>query len=228
MNDIHRDLTPVRSTSAAPISPRAYNLVLAGLIFVGFLVMWLGVRLVSSMGFLTWLATGANFITFLVGSIGGTIGGIVLMGSAVKRQSVAASLLGYALFVCAFGLMCAIVVMNYDLPTINAAFLATAGITLVFGAAGLAFPRLFQRIFGVAFVALIGLIVVELVMSLLGMDQTWLDGAFVLVFCAFIGYDMHQAASVEPTLPNAVFNACNLFLDIMNVFLRLLDIFDRR
>ena len=78
---------------------------------------------------------------------------------------------------------------------------------------------------GVFSVALLALLVVQLVMMFMGVDQTWLDIAIVVVFCGFIGYDMHQATLVETTLPNAVFMACNLFLDIMNVFMRLLNIF---
>lgn len=61
-------------------------------------------------------------------------------------------------------------------------------------------------------------------MMFLGVDQTWLDIAVIVVFCGFIGYDMYVATTVAPTVPNAVFMACNLFLDIVNVFIRLLNI----
>ena len=85
-----------------------------------------------------------------------------------------------------------------------------------------------ERIIGVLVVALIALCVVQIAMALLGVDQSWLDIAVIVVFCGFIGYDMHQASIIEPTLPNAVFMASNLFLDIMNIFIRMLDVMDRR
>ena len=44
----------------------------------------------------------------------------------------------------------------------------------------------------------------------------------------FIGYDTYVATSVPPTLPNAVLMASNLFVDIINVFLRILNILGRR
>lgn len=226
MNELERR-DPVIMTPPAPqVSVRVYNLVLAGLILLGFVVMGAGVNLVATPAFQLWMYD--NILLYLVGTLAGTIAGILLMSSAVKRQSVARSLVGYALFTCTFGLMTSIAVMNYDLPTINAAFTATAGITAVFGILGVAFPRVFQRMSGGLVVALFALMLVQIVMAFAGVDQTWLDLAVIVVFCGFIGYDMHQAAVAEPTLPNAVFMACNLFLDIMNVFIRLLDIFNNR
>ena len=224
MNEIQRDISPigVEERAARPISPRLYNLIIAGLIFLGFCVMSLGVNIVSTPAFLMWMSH--NVLLYMLGSIVGTIAGIVLMSSAVKRQSVARSLVGFALFICTFGLMLSMVLMNYSLPTINTAFLATAGITAVFGALGLAFPQVFQRIAGVLSISLLALIIVQFVMMFLGVDQTWLDIAVIVVFCGFIGYDMYVATTVAPTVPNAVFMACNLFLDIVNVFIRLLNI----
>ena len=227
MNSLQRRTIPVQTESSAPlISARLFNLIMAGLIFLGFCVMGLGVGIVTNTGFMAWF--DANGVLGLILLIGGPIVGIVLMSSAVKRQSVPLSLVGYALFVSTFGLFCSAALAQYDLPTINAAFMATAAITLVFGVLGLTFPHVFQRIIGVLVVALIALCVVQIAMALLGADQSWLDIAVIVVFCGFIGYDMHQASIIEPTLPNAVFMASNLFLDIMNIFIRMLDVMDRR
>lgn len=223
MNELQRNVSPVRVEQTAPtMSPRLFNLVIAGLIFVGFCAMGIGTRIVSSQAFLDWMIR--NPILYLAGSLIGSIAGIVLMSSAVKRQSVPLSLGGFALFVCTFGLTCSQALITYDLPTINTAFTATAAITVVFGALGVLFPQVFHRMAGVLSVALLALLVVQVVMLFMGVDQTWLDVAVIVVFCGFIGYDMHQAATVPTTLPNAVFAACNLFLDIMNVFIRILNI----
>lgn len=220
-----RPIIPVGEGTRAPrVSVRLFNAVMAGLIFLGFCVMGVGVNIVRQPAFMAWFS--ANVLLGVVLMIAVPIIGVVLMSGAVKRQSVARSLVGFALFVASFGLLSATAIAQYDLPTINAAFVATAAITLVFGGLGLAFPRVFQRMAGVLSVALIALVIVQVVMALLGVDQTWLDIAVIVVFCGFIGYDMHQAAIVEPTLPNAVFMASNLFLDIMNVFIRIVDIMD--
>lgn len=227
MGNLQRRVVPVQTEAGAPrIGARTYNLILAGLIFLGFCVMGLGVGVVTSPAFTAWL--DANAVLGLVLFIAGPIVGIVLMSGAVKRQSVVRSLIGYAVFVSTFGLFTATALAQYDLPTINTAFIATAAITVVFGVLGLAFPQVFQRIIGTLIVALVALCVVQVAMAFMGVDQSWLDIAVIVVFCGFIGYDMHQAAIVEPTLPNAVFMASNLFLDIVNVFIRVLDIVDNR
>ena len=76
--------------------------------------------------------------------------------------------------------------------------------------------------------SLLALIVVQVVMGLMGVSQTGIDLLVIVVFCGFIGYDFYRAMQDEPTLVNAVYNASNLFLDIINVFVRVLSIFGRR
>ena len=72
------------------------------------------------------------------------------------------------------------------------------------------------------------LLLVEIVLAVVGVSQTITDYIVVIVFAGFIGYDTYTATQVEPTLPNAVMVATNLFMDIINVFLRILDIVGRR
>ena len=49
----------------------------------------------------------------------------------------------------------------------------------------------------------------------------------VLIFCCYIGFDISLAKSRPKTLDNAVDSACGLYLDIINLFIRLLAIFGR-
>lgn len=76
--------------------------------------------------------------------------------------------------------------------------------------------------------ALLGLIIVQLVMMFMGVQQTWVDFVVIVVFCGFIAYDFHRASVDTPTLVNAVYYSSELFLDIINVFIRVLSIFGRR
>ena len=50
----------------------------------------------------------------------------------------------------------------------------------------------------------------------------------ILLFCGFIGYDVYRASTALPTFTNALWYAVDLYLDIINVFLRLLALFGRR
>ena len=90
------------------------------------------------------------------------------------------------------------VLSMYSLETISTAFTATAGIMIVFGVAGLAFPRFFERVVGVCALGLFAVIAVELILMLLGVQQTATDLVVIVLFCGFIGYDVHRAATAVP------------------------------
>ena len=98
----------------------------------------------------------------------------------------------------------------------------------VFGALGMAFPSFFARIQGVLAVSLLAVIVVEVVMMALGVRQNLTDLVVILLFCGFIGYDVYRASTDAPTLENALWYAIEIYLDVVNVMLRLLSIFGNR
>ena len=230
MNDIQGYQNgPVESgaSRAKEMSPRAYNLTMSALIFLGFCAMGAGAYFTSTMSFARMMMSGAA-LPLVFGSFILTIVGMVMMSAAASKQSVGLSLVGYVIFASTFGLTASFGLANYDLPTINTAFIATAAITFVFGALGVTFPKFFQRVYGIGFGILLATILVEIVLMFMGVSQTITDLIVIVVFAGFIGYDTYVATTVPPTLPNAVLMASNLFVDIINVFLRILNILGRR
>ena len=212
------------ASRAKEMSPRAYNLVMSVLIFLGFCAMGAGAYFTSTMSFARMMMSGAA-LPLVFGSF---ILTIVVMSAAASKQSVGLSLVGYVVFASTFGLTASFGLANYDLPTINTAFIATAAITFVFGALGVTFPKFFQRVYGIGFGILLATILVEIVLMFMGVSQSITDLIVIVVFAGFIGYDTYVATTVPPTLPNAVLMASNLFVDIINVFLRILNILGRR
>ena len=210
------------ASRAKEMSPRAYNLVMSALIFLGFCAMGAGAYFTSTMSF------ARMMMPLVFGSFILTIVGMVMMSAAASKQSVGLSLVGYVVFASTFGLTASFGLANYDLPTINTAFIATAAITFVFGALGVTFPKFFQRVYGIGFGILLATILVEIVLMFMGVSQSITDLIVIVVFAGFIGYDTYVATTVPPTLPNAVLMASNLFVDIINVFLRILNILGRR
>ena len=220
-------ISPIQNSAVEgkTISIRLYNFIIAALIFMGFCVMGAGCYITRDIHFLMYLSSHAFFvmgITFI-----GTIGGLILMSVAQSRQSAPMSLSGFILFITTFGFISSIGVMAADLPTINIAFTATAAITLIFGTLGVLFPRFFAMVSGVFLGILMAVILVEIVLMFMGIDQTVTDYVVVALFACFIGWDTYCATQVSPTVPNAVLMASNLFVDIMNVFLRVLSIVNR-
>lgn len=211
---------------ARQLSLRSYGLALTGLVLAGFLVMGLCASLFTSPAFIFTLMDHYFAISF--GSAILSIVGIVMMSAARKNESVGLSLAGYAIFVLSFGFTAAAITLSYTSQTISTAFLATAGITAVFACLGIAFPNFFAKIQSILFGGLLAVLLVSVVMAFMGVYTTALDYVVILIFCGFIGWDFYKAMADEPTMVNAVYNASQLFLDIINVFVRVLSIVGRR
>lgn len=215
-----------RAGNGGRLSVRAYGLLLTALVLAGFLVMGACASLFSNVSFL--LAVLDNYFAISAVSFIASIAGIIMMGRGKSAESVGLSLAGYILFVLSFGFTTSTIFLMYSAQTISTAFLATAGIVTVFACLGIAVPHVFEKISGVLGGCLLALIVVQIVMPFLAVDQTLIDFLVIVVFCGFIGYDFHKAMFDEPTVVNAVYNASELFLDIINVFIRVLSLLSRR
>ena len=89
-------------------------------------------------------------------------------------------------------------------------------------------PSVFQRMAGGLSVALLATIVVEALGSIFFRSvYTITDWVVVGIMCMYIGYDWVRANSVQRTTTNAIAAASALYLDIINIFVRLLSILAR-
>lgn len=231
MNELEQYESPIyteQRQGPAPrlISRRLYNLVLTGLVLLSFAIMAACSQMTSTLEF--WMFVQRNPLLFTLLTLVGSFGGIIVMNIARARENLSLGMIGYTVFTLTFGFTTSMVLSMYSLDTITAAFTATAGIMVVFGAAGIAFPRFFERLMPICALGLLAVIVVEFALMLFGVQQSLTDIAVIVLFCGFIGYDVHRASTATPTLSNAVWYAIELYLDIINVFLRLLQLFGRR
>lgn len=135
------------------------------------------------------------------------------------------SFLGYNLVVVPFGLIVNLVVSRYDSALVYEAIRITALVTLGMMLLGTLFPRFFARIASALTVALLLVIVVELVeLFILGIHHGVIDWIVVLIFCGYVGVDWGRANQIPKTLDNAIDSAAALYMDIINLFLRILRI----
>lgn len=221
-----RDLSLMGNQIGAPtITRRAYNALTFGIVAIAFLITWGEYSLImnGSLGFLL-----RNGIVTLIGSLIFTIAGIALMSIGKSKQSVGLSVGGFALFTLTFGATTALALTHYSVGTIAYAFLITACLSGIFLIAGVTFPEFFSRIGGVLLIGLIGLFIVEFVaVVFFHANQTLFDYIAIALFCGFLGYDAYVMSQDAPTVPNAIFYATDIFLDIVNILIRILNILDR-
>lgn len=218
------EFNSVDYSRAHMLSARSYNLVISGLLFIGFCVMAIGSYFTGTMAFQRFYSSLGGAFAVLIGSLVLSVGGMLMISSATKNQSVGLAVAGYVIFIVSFGFTASLGLAYYDLPTIQTAFAVTAGITLVFGALGLMFPAFFQKLTGIVFGALLAVCLVEIVLAIMGVHQTITDWIVIAIFSVFIARDTYIATTVPPTLPNAIMMACQLYADVINVLLRVLSL----
>ena len=76
-------------------------------------------------------------------------------------------------------------------------------------------------------VALIVCIIVDVIALFLGYNLVIIDYAVTFIFSLLVGYDWARANACVKTVDNAVDSAAELYIDIINLFLRILSILGR-
>ena len=200
------------------LSARAYNMTILGVLLWGLLV---NVLLCQFAGDAIYRM---NPIVFIVGYFVLAFGGIFL---ANKSHHPALSFLGYNMVVVPFGLVISAAVSYYaeiDPSIVRDAFLYTLLISAGMMALALVRPQLFAKLGGILLGALIGILICEIVLLILRIDQQWTNWAVAGLFSLYIGYDVYRSQQYPMTLDNAVDSALDIYMDIANLFLRILQI----
>ena len=209
------------TTTDKIISDAHYNLAIGAVLLWGFLVNWILVQAVDPEYLFS-----INKWLFILGYFGSAFYGIHLF---TKSDDPVKSFIGYNFVVVPFGLIVNMVVSQYSTEIVLEAIQITGGVTLIMMILGAAYPAFFQKISGALTGALIAVIIVEMFqIFILGIHSNWIDWAVAAIFCGYIGYDWGRANQIPKTLDNAVDSAAALYMDIINLFLRVLRILGRR
>ncbi len=214
------------SSSGKLLSSTVYNLVIGATLLWGFLANLVIVGSVSPTSILAF-----GYIPFVIGYFVCAMAGAWLFN---RSDNPVVSFLGYNLVVLPFGLLLNVVInVVYAGPRyeglVQEAIQTTAFVTLVMMILGATFPRFFQKIAGALFSALIAVIIVEVIGRMIfGWSHGATDWVVAAIFCGYIGYDWGRANAIPKTLDNAIDSAAALYMDIINLFLRILRIMGRR
>ena len=127
------------------------------------------------------------------------------------------------------GLLLTVYVAVFTGHSVAYAFIATGLVTVIMILLSMLYPNFFANLGRTLFTSLIGVIVIELVLGLImGISPTVIDFAVALIFCGYIGYDWYRAQQFPKTLDNAVDSAADIYLDVVNLFVRILSITGKR
>lgn len=204
------------------ISDRAYNGAIAVVLLWGLLINYLLCRMIGPS------ITRFNPIVLLVGYLVLAIAGTVI---AARSGKPLISFLGYNMVVVPFGLIIALMVEAYGgigSEVVTNAFLYTLLISVGMMACVMIAPGFFSKLGGALIGVLIGLVLCEIVLLILGVNQVWIDWLAAGLFALYIGYDIYRSQQFPKTLDNAVDSALDIYMDIANLFIRILSILGKR
>lgn len=201
------------------VSARVYNCILAAVVLWGVLVNYLLCRFVGDV-----FRFGIPPIVFYIGYGVCLVAGVIISG---KSQKPLISFLGYNLVVLPLGILIASVVSQYG--GVNSKIVADAFLYLLLISAGvtcaaIAFPQLFAKLGGALLAVLVVLIVCELVLYLFGVQQMVTHWIAAGLFSLYLGFDVYRSQQFPKTVDNAVDCALDIYLDIVNLFIRILTI----
>lgn len=208
------------------VSDTVYNLLIGGTLFYGFLVNCLMVALFSDSIVEFAINTGGIgfFIVYAIMVIAGSI-------MVNKSTNPAISFAGYNLIVIPMGMCLTILLEAYVSAgystVIATAFGITGIVTLIMMAVSSVFPNFFLSMGRVLGISLLACIVIEVILMIAGAPLAIMDYIVVLIFCGYIGYDWARANACFKTVDNAIDSAAELYVDIVNLFVRILSILAR-
>lgn len=210
-----------RTTQSSIISDSAYNFVIGLTLCWGFFINWLMVTGIEPQSI-----ANVNPWIFFIGYFASCFFGIYLFNKSDKPLI---SFIGYNFVVVPFGFIINLVVSNYDAALVTEAIKITGLVTVGMMVLGSMYPKFFQKISGALTVALLLVIVVEMIeIFVFNIHHGILDWIVVLIFCGYIGYDWSRANQIPKTVDNAIDSAAALYMDIINLFLRILRILGRK
>ena len=203
----------------APIlNDRTYNLTIGGVVLYGVIINAL------MCYYLAPLIMAINPLVLIIGYFALAIAGSVI---TYKSDSPLISFLGYNMVAVPLGAVLTVCVQGYSSAIVFQAFLLTAVITAVMLLLATAFPAVFAGMGRMLFAALIGSLLAGIVCMIFSFTTIILSWVIAVIFALYIGYDWVKAQQYVHTLDNAVDSALDIYMDIINLFLRVLMILGR-
>jgi len=161
---------------------------------------------------------------------------VILLSAMLHRISVTTAILGFMLYAALTGFTLSIIFLVYTAASITTTFLVTAGSFGALSLYGFTTRSNLGAWGGFLIMSLIGMIIASLINLFLhsAMVQWILTYAGVIIFAGLTAYDTQKLKAMclmsegEGLAKLAVYGALNLYLDFINLFLHLLQLFGRR
>jgi uncharacterized protein len=158
----------------------------------------------------------------------------LVMGLAIKKLPTSAMAVLYVIFCITTGLTFSTIFVVYKMSSIIFIFAVTAGIFALLALYGYKTKKDLSKMGIILFFGLIGILVIAL-LNIFVFKSTMLSLGLsivcMLVFIFYIAYDMQMVKRYADNFgieKAAIYGAFQLYLDFINLFIRLLELFGKR
>ena len=202
------------------LSETAFNLSIGLVLVWGFLLNGL------MAAFLSYPILHMSYVLILVLYFAGSIIGTM---TVYRSDNPIVSFVGFTLLSVSMGLLLTYFVNFYSISSISTAFFLSGLVTVCMIALSCVFPAFFRGIGRTLGISLLIAVIADVAAvfffhAALGV----LDMLIVLLFAGYVGYDWSKAQMYPKTLDNAVDCAADIYVDVVNLFIRILSIIGRR
>ena len=195
------------------LSKKEYNTVI-GIVLLWGLLLSAAIAKLTTNYFATW-----NLLVLIIVYFVCSIAGVLI---AHRSDDPRISFLGYNMVVAPAGMILSVILRTINPGLIIRALLITAGVTVVMIIAANLRPKLFLSLGKVLWISLIAVIIIEVIGALAGwFEASWWDAIVAAIFSLYIGYDWARAQQFTHTLDGAIDASVDIYLDILNLFLRI-------
>lgn len=159
---------------------------------------------------------------------------VIVLSARIRKMSSMTAKVLFLLYSGLTGLTFSSIFILYEITSIMYVFLITSVICLVFGLIGYYTKLDLTKLSTFLFMALLGVLIASLINVFIG-SETFDLGICILAIVIFIGYmayDVymlkHGMYGIETEDNLAIYGAFQLYLDFINIFIRLIQLFGKR
>ena len=219
MNSTEAKLERLQNITEVELTATQYNLVIGAVLMWGLFINYLMAL------YLTYYIIQINYLAVLAVYLITSLGCVHVI---YKSNIPLVSFLGFTGLSAAMGLLLTYYLTLFDQSLIYDAFLLTTIVVGLVLIAAAFFPAFFLSLGRTLFLTLLIGLIVELIAGIvLRLNVSAMDYVVVLVFSGYIGYDWSKAQQFPRNLDNAIDSAADIYVDIVNIFMRILSILSR-
>ena len=162
---------------------------------------------------------------------------VIVLSAAINKLSFGTASLLYTLYCVLNGATLSSIFLVYELSSIGEIFFITAGSFAALAFVGTVTKKDLSKLGTFLIMALFGLIIASIVGLIMGNpDSVWISGLGVLIFAGLTVYDAQRIRNMmldqetvnEGNMKLALLGALALYLDFINLLLKLLSLFGKK